>query len=133
MCFETVVFQRLKAIRISFHFSDDTFPSGSTAFPKVVISFSLPLACQRSLTAGGLHSLQGEENPRPVGRWAKSGIGGMAFMSPLLACGTPAPQVCLGPDQNARSLPACLPADSVYVLCRVLMSVAFCLASLGRT
>ena len=68
----------LKAIRISFHFSD-TFPSGSTAFPKVVISLSLPLACQRSLTAGGLHSLQGEGNPRPVGRWAKSGIGGMAF------------------------------------------------------
>ena len=78
----------LKAIRISFHFSD---PSrlGSTDFPKVVISLFLPLACQRSQRAGGLRSLQGEGDPRAVGRRAEIGIGGRAFLSSLLGCGAP--------------------------------------------
>lgn len=111
----------LKAIRISFHFSD-TFPLGSTAFLEVAISLFLPLACQRSWGAGGLHSLQGEGDPRAVGRWAETGIGSRAFMSWLLGCGAPAPQLCLGPDQN----PSGAPADSVLGLCRRLMRAALC-------
>lgn len=57
-----VIFQMLKAIGISFHFSD-TFPLGSTAFPEVVISLPVPCLPEES-GAGGLRPLQGEGDPR---------------------------------------------------------------------
>lgn len=113
----------LKAIGISFHFSD-TFPLGSTAFPEVVISLFLPWLARGVEGAGGLHPLQRRAGPRgPQAGEAETEAGSRVLYVMAVGLRAPAPQSCLGPDQNPSGHAQ---APCFKSLCRRLMRAALC-------